>query len=258
MDIADVDLKNKTIAITGAAQGIGRALSLAFAQAGSNLALVDLNLERLEQTCAAARLMGVDARAYAANVADEDAVEAAVERIAADFGRFDGVVNNAGILRDGLLIKVRDGVVVGRMSLEHWRAVIEVNLTGVFLCGRAAAERMVKFGNGGVIVNISSISRTGNAGQTNYSAAKAGVVAMAEVWAQELARYGIRTGSIAPGFVRTDILSAMKPEVLERMIAPIPLKRLGNPDEVAQAARFIFENDFFTGRCIDLDGGLRF
>jgi 3-oxoacyl-[acyl-carrier protein] reductase len=117
---------------------------------------------------------------------------------------------------------------------------------------------MVKLGNGGVIVNISSISRSGNAGQTNYSAAKAGVVAMAEVWAKELARYGIRTGSIAPGFVRTDILSAMKPEVLERMTAPVPLKRLGDPAEIAQAARFIFENDFFTGRCIDLDGGLRF
>jgi 3-oxoacyl-[acyl-carrier protein] reductase len=253
-----VDLKNKTIVVTGAAQGIGRALSLAFAQAGGDVAVIDLNLERLEETCELARQMGVTARAYAVNVADEDAVDAAADRIVADFGRFDGLVNNAGILRDGLLIKVRDGAVVGRLSLEHWRAVIDVNLTGVFLCGRAAAERMVKLGNGGVIVNISSISRSGNAGQTNYSAAKAGVVAMAEVWAKELARHGIRTGSIAPGFVHTDILSSMKPEVLERVIAPVPLKRLGDPAEIAQAARFIFENDFFTGRCIDLDGGLRF
>jgi 3-oxoacyl-[acyl-carrier protein] reductase len=253
-----MDLKNKTIVITGAAQGIGRALSSAFAQAGSNLALIDLRLEQLEETCELARQMGVTARGYAANVAEEDAVERAADRIVADFGRFDGLVNNAGILRDGLLVKVRDGAVVDRLSLEHWRAVIDVNLTGVFLCGRAAAERMVKLGNGGVIVNISSISRNGNAGQTNYSAAKAGVVAMAEVWAKELARHGIRTGSIAPGFVRTDILSSMKPEVLERVIAPVPLKRLGDPAEVAQAARFIFENEFFTGRCIDLDGGLRF
>jgi 3-oxoacyl-[acyl-carrier protein] reductase len=253
-----MDLKNKTIVVTGAAQGIGRALSSAFAQAGSNLALIDLRLEQLEETCELARQMGVTARGYAANVAEEDAVEAAADRIVADFGRFDGLVNNAGILRDGLLIKMRDGAVVDRLSLEHWRAVIDVNLTGVFLCGRAAAERMVKLGNGGVIVNISSISRNGNAGQTNYSAAKAGVVAMAEVWAKELARYGIRTGSIAPGFVRTDILSSMKPEVLERVIAPVPLKRLGDPAEIAQAARFIFENEFFTGRCIDLDGGLRF
>jgi 3-oxoacyl-[acyl-carrier protein] reductase len=252
-----VDLKNKTIVVTGAAQGIGRALSSAFAQAGSNVALIDRNLERLEETCELARQMGVTARGYAANVADEDAVETAADRIVADFGRFDGLINNAGILRDALLIKMRDGAVVDRMSLEHWRAVIDVNLTGVFLCGRAAAERMAKLGNGGVIVNISSVSRDGNAGQTNYSAAKAGVVAMAEVWAKELARHAIRTGSIAPGFVRTDILSSMKPEVLERVLAPVPLKRLGDPAEIAQAARFIFENEFFTGRCIDLDGGLR-
>jgi 3-oxoacyl-[acyl-carrier protein] reductase len=252
-----VDLKNKTIVVTGAAQGIGRALSSAFAQAGSNVALIDRNLERLEETCELARQMGVTARGYAANVADEDAVETAADRIVADFGRFDGLINNAGILRDALLIKMRDGAVVDRMSLEHWRAVIDVNLTGVFLCGRAAAERMAKLGNGGVIVNISSISRDGNAGQTNYSAAKAGVVAMAEVWAKELARHAIRTGSIAPGFVRTDILSSMKPEVLERVLAPVPLKRLGDPAEIAHAARFIFENEFFTGRCIDLDGGLR-
>jgi 3-oxoacyl-[acyl-carrier protein] reductase len=156
------------------------------------------------------------------------------------------------------LIKVKDGAVVGRMSLEQWRAVIDVNLTGVFLCGRAAAERMATLGNGGVIVNISSVSRHGNAGQSNYSAAKAGVVALTEVWSKELARYGIRTGSIAPGFVRTDILSAMKPEILEKMLAPVPLKRLGEAAEIAGAARFIVENDFFSGRCIDLDGGLRF
>jgi 3-oxoacyl-[acyl-carrier protein] reductase len=253
-----VDLKSKTIVITGAGQGIGRALGLAFADAGSDVALIDLDLGRLEQTCELARQRGVNARAYVANIADEDAVEAAADAIVADFGRLDGWINNAGILRDGLLIKAREGEIVGRLSLDHWRAVIDVNLTGTFICGRAAAERMVKLGNGGVIVNISSISRSGNAGQTNYSAAKAGVVAMAEVWAKELARFGIRTGSIAPGFVRTDILSAMKPEVLERVIAPVPLKRLGEPAEVAHAARFIFENDFFTGRCLDLDGGLRF
>ena len=252
-----MDLKDKTIAITSAAQGIGRAMSLAFAQAGSNVALIDLNLERLEETCSLVRPLGVTARAYAANVAEEDAVEAAADRIAADFGRFDGLINNAGILRDGLLIKMRDGAIVGRLSLEHWRAVIDVNLTGAFLCGRAAAERMVKLGNGGVIVNISSISRVGNAGQSNYSAAKAGVESMAVVWAKELARYGIRAAAVAPGFTRTDILSAMRPEVLNKLTAPVPLKRLGLAEEIAHAVRFIFENDFFTGRCLDVDGGLR-
>jgi 3-oxoacyl-[acyl-carrier protein] reductase len=253
-----MDLAGKTIAITGAGQGIGRALALAFAAAKSDLALIDVGPQRLEETCELARRHGVSAGAYIANVADEGQVEAAADKIVADFGRFDGIINNAGILRDALLVKSKDGEIAGRMSLEQWRAVIDVNLTGVFLCGRAAAERMMKLGGGGVIINISSISRHGNAGQSNYSAAKAGVVALAEVWSKELARHKIRTGSISPGFVRTEILSAMRPEVLEKMLTPVPLKRLGEPAEIASAARFIFENDFFTGRCIDLDGGLRF
>jgi 3-oxoacyl-[acyl-carrier protein] reductase len=253
-----MELTKKAIAVTGAGQGIGRALALAFAAAGSDIALIDIGQERLEETCEQVRRLGVTARTYIANVTDEAQVDSTADKIVADFGRFDGLINNAGILRDALLIKVKDGAVVGRMSLEQWRAVIDVNLTGVFLCGRAAAERMVTLGNGGVIVNISSISRHGNAGQSNYSAAKAGVVALTEVWSKELARYGIRTGSIAPGFVRTDILSAMKPEILEKMLAPVPLKRLGEAAEIASAARFIVENDFFSGRCIDLDGGLRF
>jgi 3-oxoacyl-[acyl-carrier protein] reductase len=152
---------------------------------------------------------------------------------------------------------VKDGAVVGRMSLEQWNAVIGVNLSGVFLCAREAAVQMIESGHGGVIVNISSISRTGNAGQSNYSAAKSGVESMGVVWAKELARHGIRVGSIAPGFTRTDILATMRPEVLEKLTAPVPLRRLGKPEEIAHAVQFIFENDFFTGRCIDLDGGLR-
>ncbi len=253
-----MNLTQKTIAVTGAAQGIGRAIALEFAAAGSDLALIDLSLPRLEESCELARAQGVQARPYLANVADEAQVEAAADQIVADFGRFDGLVNNAGILRDALLVKARDGEITGRMSLEQWRAVIDVNLTGTFLCGRAAAERMIRLATGGVIVNISSVSRHGNAGQSNYSAAKAGVVALAATWAKELARYRIRTGSIAPGFVRTEILAAMKPEILDKMLAPVPVKRLGEPNEIATAARFIFENEFFSGRCIDLDGGLRF
>ena len=191
------------------------------------------------------------------NVADEAEVGDAMTRVASDFGRLDGLVNNAGIVRDGLLVKVKEGAVVGSMSLDQWNAVIGVNLTGVFLCGREAAKHMIERGNGGVIVNISSISRHGNAGQTNYSAAKAGVESMAVVWAKELARYGIRAGSVAPGFTRTEILTSMRPEVLEKMTAPVPLKRLGLPEEIAQAVVFIFQNDFFTGRCLEIDGGLR-
>jgi 3-oxoacyl-[acyl-carrier protein] reductase len=116
---------------------------------------------------------------------------------------------------------------------------------------------MIKLGKGGVIVNISSISRAGNAGQSNYTAAKAGVAAMTVVWAKELARYGIRVGAIAPGFTRTSILDAMRPEMLEKLVAPVPLQRLGKVAEIAHAARFIFENDYYTGRTLELDGGLR-
>jgi len=162
-----------------------------------------------------------------------DAARLLEERVAAELGRLDGLVNNAGIVRDGLLVKVKDGAVVGEMSLDQWNAVIGVNLTGVFLCGREAAKRMIELGNGGVIVNISSISRVGNAGQSNYSAAKAGVESMAVVWAKELARYGIRAAAVAPGFTRTDILSAMRPEVLNKLTAPVPLKRLGLAEEIA-------------------------
>jgi 3-oxoacyl-[acyl-carrier protein] reductase len=252
-----MDLADKTVVITGAGLGIGRAIAVAFARARSNLALIDLNAAALEETCRLVDSHGAMSRAYVANVANEAQMSSTTEQIVAEFGRLDGLVNNAGIVRDSLLIKVKDGAVVGKMSLEQWQAVIDVNLTGVFICGREVAERMIGLGNGGVIVNISSVSRHGNIGQSNYSAAKAGVVALTEVWARELARYNIRTGSIAPGFVRTEILSSMKPEILERVLRPVLLGRLGQPDEIAKAARFIFENDFFMGRCLEIDGGIR-
>ncbi len=256
-DPYSMELKGKTIAVTGAARGIGRALVEDFSACGADVALIDLRLEDLEDALAACRSHGVTARGYGANVARENEVSSALDRIVADFGRFDGIVNNAGIVKDALLVKTKEGAVTGKMSLDQWQAVIDVNLTGVFLCGREAAERMVKLGGGGVIVNISSISRLGNVGQSNYTAAKAGVAAMSVVWARELARYGIRVGAVAPGFTHTGILDSMRPELLEKMIAPVPVGRLGLPSEIAHAVRFIFENDFFTGRVIEVDGGLR-
>jgi 3-oxoacyl-[acyl-carrier protein] reductase len=252
-----MQLTHKTVAITGGGRGIGRALAERFGRDGAQVALLDVNAADLETTRSALEAAGVVARGYQVNVAVEEEVVAAMDRIVADFGGLDVMVNNAGILRDALLVKAKDGAIVGKMSLAQWQAVIDVNLTGVFLCGREAAERMIRRGTGGVIINISSISRHGNAGQTNYSAAKAGVAALTVVWAKELARYGIRTGTIAPGGVRTEILASMRPDMLEKLVTPVPLRRLGEPEEIAAAAAFIVSNDFFTGRCIDLDGGFR-
>jgi 3-oxoacyl-[acyl-carrier protein] reductase len=252
-----MEVRGKTVVVTGAGRGIGRSIALQMAGRGADVALFDMNEGDLAETAAMCKAGSVQSRGYRVNVADEAEVSAAMTRVVSDFGRLDGLVNNAGIVRDGLLVKVKDGAVVGRMSLDQWNAVIGVNLSGVFLCAREAAAHMIELGNGGVIVNISSISRVGNAGQSNYSAAKAGVESMAVVWAKELARYGIRVGSIAPGFTHTEILAAMRPEVLDKLTAPVPLKRLGKPEEIAHAVGFIFENDFFTGRCLEIDGGLR-
>ena len=252
-----MDIKDKVIIITGGGRGLGRAMAEHFSAQGGNVAVFDLNQTDIDEPCRRCASHGVKARGYVVNVTSEESVIAGMDAVLRDFGRLDVLVNNAGITKDGLLVKVKDGAVVGTMSLDQWNAVIGVNLTGVFLCGREAATRMIRLGNGGVIINISSISKGGNMGQTNYSASKAGVDAMAVVWAKELARFGIRAASIAPGFSATDILAQMRPEVLEKVTAPVPLKRLGQPAEIAQAAAFIVQNDFYTGRCIEIDGGLR-
>ena len=193
-----MDLTNKVIAVTGGAQGLGFAMAKGIAERGARLALIDMNAEPLEQAAASLRELGGEVATFVANVADEDSVIAAFDGIIDQFGTLQGLINNAGITRDGLMLKVKDGEVTDRMSLSQWQMVIDVNLTGVFLCGREAATRMIQAQSEGVIINISSISRAGNFGQTNYSATKAGVAAMAVTWAKELARHNIRTGAIAP------------------------------------------------------------
>ena len=252
-----MDLKGKNVVVTGGGQGLGLAMALEFAKAGANLSLIDINQGPLEDAVSQCQAHGVKATSYVCNVAKEDEVISVFDAIEEDHELINGLINNAGILRDGLLIKMKDGEIQKRMSLAEWQAVIDVNLTGVFLCGREAATRMVENQVAGCIINISSISKSGNAGQTNYSAAKAGVSAMATVWAKELARYGIRAAAIAPGFIATEMVASMKPEALEKMSSGIPLKRLGEPSEVARAARFILENDYFSGRVLELDAALR-
>ena len=252
-----MDVRGKTILVTGAGRGIGRSLAVHFAGKGANLALLDVNADDVNETRATCTELGITAHSYIADAANEDSVVGVLDRVTRDFGVLDGLINNAGIVRDGMLIKVKDGQVVGKMSLAQWQAVIDTNLTGVFLCAREAAQHMISHNVRGVIVNVSSISRAGNYGQTNYSAAKAGVAAMTVVWAKELARYGIRVGAVAPGFIRTPMVEAMKPEALAKMTSPIPLGRLGEPEEIAHAVGFIFENELFTGRCVEVDAGLR-
>lgn len=211
-----MNLNNKVIAITGGAQGLGLEMARMCAAEGARLALIDMNTEQL--AAAKAELSAsAEVRTYQANVANEAEVEATFAAIDSDFDGLDGLINNAGILRDGLLLKYKDGELVSKMPLQQFQSVIDVNLTGVFLCGREAAAIMVQRGTKGVIINMSSVARGGNMGQTNYAASKAGVVAMTVTWARELGRYGIRVGAIAPGVIRTAMTDAMKPEARERL-----------------------------------------
>ena len=222
-----MNIEGKVFVITGAARGLGLAICHAIADKGGLCALVDV---------------------------DHSKVEAA----ATMFGRLDGLINNAGLLRDAMLIKFKQGELQEKMSLSQWQSVIDVNLTGTFLCGREGAAAMAKADNGGVIINISSIAKAGNMGQSNYAASKAGVAALVTTWAGELKRFGIRVAGIAPGVMATDMTEAMKPEALERIKKVIPLGRLGARNELADVAIFIIENDYMNGRLVELDGGLRF
>lgn len=252
-----MQLDQAVIAITGGARGLGLEMARRLGRRGATLALLDLESEALDQAVNALLDEGVTARAYVTNVADEASVAEAFADIAGELGPVSGLVNNAGITRDGLLVKARDGQVDKGLSLAHWRQVIDVNLTGVFLCGREAAQQMVASGRGGVIVNISSISRSGNMGQSNYAAAKAGVAAMTVTWAKELARHGVRVGAVAPGFIETEMTASIREDMLEKITKGIPLGRLGQPGDIAESVAFIFDNDYFTGRIIECDGGLR-
>ncbi|KZN49824.1 MULTISPECIES: SDR family oxidoreductase [Pseudoalteromonas] len=252
-----MNVENKTVVITGGAQGLGLAMAHKMASLGANLALVDMQEEVLHAAVEELSQFDVTVRTYVANVSIESNVEEVFDKIVQDFGSLSVLINNAGILRDGLFVKVKEGEVINKMSLDQFQSLMDVNLTGVFLCGREAAVKMIEADQGGVIINMSSVARAGNIGQTNYSAAKAGVVAMTTTWAKELGRYGIRVGAIAPGVIRTKMTDAMKPEAKDRLVKMKPVGRLGEAQEIAHTAQYIIENEFFTGRVVEIDGGIR-
>lgn len=252
-------LDQMKIVVTGGASGMGRHFSLALAASGASVAACDLNEEGLASLAEEAKGLSGSIKTYKVNVANEDQVIGFFDQAWADLDGLNGLINNAGIFRDGLLVKKdRETGAVRTMSLSKWQSVIDVDLTGPFLCTRELASRIVENDGGpGVIINISSIARHGNMGQGNYAAAKAGLIADTVIYAKELARYGIRVAAIAPGFVDTPILQGMKPEVLNKMLKVVPLRRTGSQAEIFAGVRFIIECDYFTGRCVDIDGGMR-
>ena len=248
-------MKDKVVIVTGGAAGIGRATALRFSQEGARVVICDVNQEGGQ---AALKELGEGAAFYKVNVTSRQDVQTWIDDVAANFGRIDVLINNAGILRDGQLIKLKDGELVGQMSEEKFDLVISVNLKGVFNCTQAVAPVMAKQG-GGVILNASSVvGLDGNFGQTNYVATKSGVVGMTRVWSRELGRYGIRVNAVAPGFIATEMVTAMPDKILEGMRGRTPLGRLGKPREIADAYLFLAseEASFITGETLRVDGGI--
>lgn len=240
--------------VTGGAQGMGRKFVERLVAAGAKVAFCDVNAEGVQ---AVADELGVPG--FVADVSDEESVAGMIEAASEALGGLNVLVNNAGITRDGLLVKKdRKTGELKSLPLSKWNQVLAVNLTGPFLCTRAFTLQCInKEITDSVVVNMSSISKAGNMGQGNYSATKAGIASDTVVWAKELAKYGIRVGAIAPGFIRTPMVEAIREDVLAKVIAPVPLKRLGEPDEIWEAVEFIIRCGYFTGRTIEVDGGLR-
>lgn len=249
-------IEGARVLVTGGARGLGKRFAFDLIAAGARVGVCDMDGDGLVAARDEATAAGRTLWTAEADVTDEQSVERLFAGFVAEHGGIDVLVNNAGITRDALLVKVKDGQ-VQKMPLSHWQMVVNVNLTGVFLCGREAASYMVKQDTGGLIVSISSISRHGTPGQSNYTATKAGLAAMTVVWAKELARYKVRAAAIAPGYIATEMTQAIRPEILDRIVGEIPWGRLGDPGEISHALRFIIENDYVNGRVIEVDGGLR-
>ncbi|EQA46795.1 KR domain protein [Leptospira broomii serovar Hurstbridge str. 5399] len=255
-----MEITGKTAVITGSAGGLGKAMAEHFAKLGANIVLSDISEEKLSEALKDIEGIGVKAIAVRTDVSKEADAEALMEKAVSKFGSLDIAVLNAGILRDGLLVKTdkQTGKVASKLSLSNWQSVIDVNLTGVFLTGREAAVQMINTGSKGIIIPIASVAMHGNPGQTNYSAAKAGVAAMTKLWAKELSRYGIRVAGIAPGFIATEmVMKDMNPEALKKWETQIPIGRLGYPSEIAETAAFIATNELVDGVVLEISGGVK-
>ena len=243
-------LQGKTALITGAARGIGKAIALKFASEGANIAFTDLVIdENGEATHQEIEALGVTCKAYASNAADFQQTEEVVQQVKADFGTIDILVNNAGITKDGLML---------RMTEAQWDAVIGVNLKSAFNFIHAVVPIMMRQ-RGGSIINMASVVGVhGNAGQSNYSASKAGMIALAKSIAQEMGPKGIRANAIAPGFIETAMTAALPEDVRKDWMTKIPLRRGGKPEDVADVALFLASDlsSYVTGQVIQIDGGM--
>lgn len=248
-------LMNKICLITGGAAGIGKATALKFVSEGAKVIIFDLD-EQAGQ--ALSKELGNGTLFYKVDVTDREAVQAWVNDVVAKFGRVDVLVNNAGITRDGLFIKYKNGELVSQMSEKDFDLVINVNLKGVFNCAQAVTPQMIKQG-GGVILNASSIvGLYGNFGQTNYAATKFGVIGMTKTWSRELGKYQIRVNAVCPGFILTEMVQKMPEKILDGLAAKTPLGRMGTPEDVANLYCWLASDEasYVHGAAISIDGGM--
>jgi 3-oxoacyl-[acyl-carrier protein] reductase len=250
-------LQDLKIIVSGGASGMGRHFAVRLAEGGAQVAIGDVNEAGLAETVSLAKGPG-KVHARKVNVADEGEVGAFVEWAHGAMGGLNGLINNAGILRDGLLVKKdRETGEVKKLSKEQWDAVIAVNLTGATLLARDTVAKMVSTGSKpGVVVNMSSVARHGNRGQSNYSAAKAALATNSKTWSLEWAPFGIRCAAVAPGMVETPMTQGMNQKARDALVAAIPVGRIGNTEDLWLAVKFVLECDYFNGRTIDVDGGL--
>lgn len=248
-------LKDKVCIITGGAAGIGKATAEKFYAEGAKVIICDLNQEAGEALVAE---LGENARYYQVNVTNRQEVQTFVDAVAAEFGRVDVLINNAGITKDGQFVKFKEGEMVGEMSEEAFDAVVAVNLKGVFNCTQAVTPYMIKQGGGSIVSASSVVGLYGNFGQTNYAATKFGVIGMTKTWARELGKYQIRVNAVAPGFILTEMVLKMPEHVLAGMAANAPLKRLGKPEEIANVYCWLSSDEasYIHGAVISVDGGI--